>query len=460
MFCLTVASFFLMFLVSTAWTSDLQEQHKQNSIHVVNAIHRDHLFEEDNRLLLSEMLNKIAESSDSSIFILDASGSILLCSDLQKEGEYVCPAHKGLSFSDNTLAEIRNEQEFYRNKGPIDIDSEDIDYFLTASHTEYKGNLFYIILVQQYNKGYQSYITNYIKMVLLAVCVAVVLAFFSSWVATYHIVRPLKKMAEATKHYANGDYSYRIRDMGKFTEFYDLADAFNKMAKQMEVNEESRKNFVANVSHELKTPMTTISGFVDGILDGTIPPEEEAHYLQIVSDVVKHLSGLVVSMLNVSKIEAGKVELNYVELSFDQKIIHTIIGFERIISDKNIDVLGLDKLEEITIRADEALLRQIIYNLIDNAVKFTNDGGALKIELYEEKNRAVFVIDNTGSTIDPDDIANIFDRFYKIDKSRGLDSSSFGLGLSIVRSIVEMHGGTIKATSKENHTRFVIRLPM
>ena len=175
--------------------------------------------------------------------------------------------------------------------------------------------------------------------------------------------------------------------------------------------------------------------------------------------MVKHLSELVVSMLNMSKIEAGKVELEYSQFSLTQSIIQIIVGFEKTITDKNIDVVGLDKLEELKIRADEALLRQVFYNLIENAVKFTNSYGTIKLELYEEKHTAKFIISNTGSTIPPDEINSIFDRFYKIDKSRGLDSSSFGLGLYIVRSIIELHGGKIKATSRDDYTKFTVILP-
>lgn len=460
LFCLSVASLSLLLLMSSYWYADLQAELLNNNSSLSDILQNVQTIDDKSSLWIKRTVEKIASSASSVIFITDANGNIIICSDDEAENAVICSDHAETVFQMETLAAIADSDDGYCYRGNIDVDQNGEKYFFAGTLCHNNNEQYFIISVQNFRAGFQPYIKPYIKMMLIAVCIAVILAFFSSWAATYRIVRPLKKMAEATKHYANGDFKYRIREYSHFTEFYDLTDAFNRMAKKLEVNETSRRNFVANVSHELKTPMTTISGFVDGILDGTIQPEEEEHYLRIVSDVVKHLSELVISMLNVSKIEAGKVELEFSEVSFDQTIIHTIIGFEKTITEKDIDVLGLDKLENITIRADEALLRQIIYNLIDNAVKFTHIGGILKFELYEEKNNAVFVISNSGSVIAPEELENIFERFYKIDKSRGLDSSSFGLGLHIVKSIVEMHGGDIKAVSKDNQTKFIVKLPL
>ncbi len=460
--CLTVASFSLMFLVSSYWSSDLDEILLNNTKTIANYILQGEKNQNINITQIQSAMKEIADSSETDSYVLDKNGKIIICSDLvaNETDKNTCSKHSTKGFSQDTLNLIKQSEHGYLHKGAIDIDKPDVNYFLAATVVDDGNNHYYVINVQQYSIGYMPYITQYVKMILMSICIAIVLAFFASWAATYRIVRPLKKMAEATKHYANGDFNYQIKDTGKFAEFHELADAFNIMAKKLEENEVSRRNFVANVSHELKTPMTTISGFVDGILDGTIPQEDSKKYLKIVSEVVQHLSELVISMLNMSRIEAGKLKLEYSEFSYTQTLIHTIIGFEKAITDKGIDVVGLDKLDEITIRADEALTRQILYNLIDNAVKFSSTDSVLKIELYEEKNKAVFMISNSGSTISPEDLSNIFERFYKIDKSRGLDASSFGLGLYIVKSIVEMHAGTIKAISKDNHTKFIVKLPL
>ncbi len=465
LFCLLISSLSLMLFVATTWSDDLQKKLTDGCSYLITEIklnENENFYSNDE---LNNLLISLQHASDAEILICDESGKIIMCADeYEKQGmadfPFVCKKHADAVFSEATLQAVDSQTHGYLHKGPVDIDTTQ-DYIQVGfSVARADGQKYYLFAVQLLSVGYQPYITQYLKMTIGASCVAVIMAFFCSLAVTYRIVRPLRKMAEATKHYAAGDFSYRIRNVARYEEFNELSAAFNLMAKNLEENEKSRKNFVANVSHELKTPMTTISGFIDGILDGTIPKEETVHYLNIVSEVVKHLSGLVISMLNMSKIEAGKVELDFSEFSLDQLLIQVFIGFEKNITDKNIDIVGIDKLDAVRIRADEALIRQVVYNLIDNAVKFTLRDGTIKIDLSVEKHNVKLTIANTGSTIPQDELNSIFDRFYKVDKSRGLDASSFGIGLHIVRSILEMHGGTIQAVCKDEYTKFVVHLPL
>lgn len=463
LFCLLISSLSLMIFVATTWSDDLQKKMTDSCNFISNEISSkdetlDYSLHEQQ---IFNIMHNLMQSSEVAFFVCNSDGDIIICSDMtETNGSFVCNRHQNASFKNTIRAFHDNNLTEYVQKGTIDIDNEH-DYMLVAICNESVSHEpFYVISAQLLSTGYQPYITQYLKMTIAASCVAVIMAFFSSLAVTYRIVRPLRKMSVATKHYAAGDFSYRIKNAGKYEEFNELAAAFNLMAKNLEENEISRRNFVANVSHELKTPMTTIGGFIDGILDGTIPPEKSNHYLNIVSDVVKHLSGLVVSMLNMSKIEAGKVELEFSQFSLDQLLIQVLVGFERNITEKNIDIIGLDKLDNITIRADEALIRQVLYNLLDNAVKFTMSDGAIKLSLSEQKHNVELVITNSGSTIPEDDLNSIFDRFYKVDKSRGLDASSFGLGLYIVKGIIEMHGGSISAESHDNNTKFIVILPL
>ncbi len=465
LFCLLISSLSLMLFVATTWSDDLQKKLTDGCTFLASEIRQNDADDLISNSYLNLLLDNMQKTTNADFLLCDENGKILLCSDsydnISEDAFHsVCNKHKNVYFHTETLREVDAQPVGMMQKGPIDIDSEQ-DYIQVGFLSVTKdGKQLYLFAVQLLSVGYQPYITQYMKMTIGASCVAVIMAFFCSLAVTYRIVRPLRKMAEATKHYAAGDFSYRIRNVAHYEEFNELSAAFNLMAKNLEENEKSRKNFVANVSHELKTPMTTISGFIDGILDGTIPPEETEHYLNIVSEVVKHLSGLVVSMLNMSKIEAGKVELEFSEFSLDQLLIQVFIGFERNITEKNIDIIGIEKLDSVKIRADEALIRQVMYNLIDNAVKFTRNDGTIKIDLSEEKHNAKLMISNSGSTIPKNELNSIFDRFYKVDKSRGLDASSFGIGLHIVKSIIEMHGGTIQAVSKEDHTKFVVVLPL
>ena len=198
---------------------------------------------------------------------------------------------------------------------------------------------------------------------------------------TYQMTKPLRDMSAAAKQYAKGDFSNRISVPyhkvlgGDEDEVAELVTAFNSMANALSAIETSRRNFVANVSHELKTPMTTIGGFIDGILDGTIDSSKSTYYLRIVSDEVKRLSRLVTGMLNMSKIEAGQLKIQPKEFDISAMTFKTMLGFERAIDEKKIEIRGLDKVEPLNICADEDMINQVVYNLIDNAVKFTNEGG-------------------------------------------------------------------------------------
>ena len=216
------------------------------------------------------------------------------------------------------------------------------------------------------------------------------------------------------------------------------------MAESLSSSENIRRSFVANVSHELKTPMTTIAGFIDGILDGTIPPDKEKYYLRIVSDEVKRLSRLVKSMLDLSRIDSGSLNLIPKRFDMTETIFTTLITFEQQIERKNIDILGLE----------------VVYNLLENAVKFVNNNGYIEIKIIDESNRLVVSIKNSGEGISSEEVKRVFERFYKTDKSRSQDKNGMGLGLYIVKTIIKLHGGEIKAESKlDEYCKFEFWIP-
>ena len=220
------------------------------------------------------------------------------------------------------------------------------------------------------------------------------------------------------------------------------------MADSLAQQETVRRSFIANVSHELKTPMTSIAGFVDGILDGTIPPEKERHYLTIVSDEVKRLSRLVRSMLNIAKIEAGEMTLKPTVFDINEVVLSSIFTFEQTIETKQLDIRGLDA-GKIMVEADEDLIHQVVYNLLENAVKFVNVGGYVEVSYTVDPKRTYINIKNSGEGIPKDEISKVFDRFYKTDRSRSIDKTGVGLGLHIVRSIVNLHQGEVIVRSVE-----------
>ena len=231
------------------------------------------------------------------------------------------------------------------------------------------------------------------------------------------------------------------------------------LADEVKNANETSHTFIANVSHELRTPITTIGGFVDGILDGTIPKSRQQEYLILVSKEIKRLTILIRSMLNMTKFEAGTLKPNFSETNLTELVIQTVLMFEKRIESKHLEIIGLDS-ERLIAEADPDLIQQVIYNLVENAVKFVNDNGTLTFTFEEAQNMTFISIKNTGEGLKESEIPQIFDRFYKTDASRGKDSTGLGLGLSISRDIIRIHNGRIAVRSVYGeYTEFVVKLP-
>ncbi|MBQ8470054.1 MAG: HAMP domain-containing histidine kinase, partial [Clostridia bacterium] len=284
-------------------------------------------------------------------------------------------------------------------------------------------------------------------MFIIAALISLFLMVLLSYFFAAQLVRPMEKMSRLTKQYSKGNFTERLEVKGA-REQQELAESLNDMATSLSVIEDSRKSFIANVSHELKTPMTTIGGFVDGILDGTIPPAEERRYLGIVSSEIKRLARLVVTMLTLSKIEAGEESHHYSKTDMNQMLFNALLSFESAVDENGLQIEGFEDLPHIKVDADPELLFQVAYNLFDNAVKFSNKGGTIRVGMEEQEGRALVSISNTGKGIPEEEIHRIFERFYKVDKSRSEHVKGVGLGLNLARDIVELHGGDIYAESE------------
>ena len=298
-----------------------------------------------------------------------------------------------------------------------------------------------------------------LKIFVYGIIISLLVSLSVSYVLTAYLVHPLRTMANAAKSFSQGDFSVRVPVSPKRNdEISALAISFNNMATSLEHTEEQRRGFVANVSHDLKTPMTTIQGFVDGIIDGTIPPDKQTEYLERVSAETKRLSRLAVRMLDMSKIECGGIVLNKSVFDICEMTSQIILNFEQILTSKNVDV-SLDLPDSMQITADRDTLFQVVYNLVDNAVKFVPENGTLHIKISQSQRILNFSISNSGDCIPSEDLPYIFDRFYKADHSRGLNKKGSGLGLYIAKSIINLHGGTITAESADNLTSFSFKIP-
>ncbi len=321
-----------------------------------------------------------------------------------------------------------------------------------------QGQPEYYVLVSMPATELVEFLKEIFRMFILACLIAIIGVFIMVYFAMLGLVRPLREMSAAARQYAKEDFSKRIPPYNEF-EFSELSTALNEMATNLASSEQMRRSFIGNVSHELRTPMTSIAGFIDGILDGTIPKSEQSKYLMIVSSEVKRLSRLVRSMLNLSRIDAGEMKLSKSNFDVVEVVLSTIFSFEQQLNEKSVDIRGLDS-DKVTIHGDSDLIHQVIYNLIENAVKFVDEGGYIEFSFGEDEDNVYISIKNSGTGIEREDIPRIFDRFYKTDKSRSQDKSGVGLGLFLVRSIIKLHGGDIIVESVVGEfCEFTISIP-
>ncbi len=305
----------------------------------------------------------------------------------------------------------------------------------------------------------QAYTTMLARNLIICLLVSVLLFLLLFRLGAVRLDRQLEEVSRVTRQYSEGDFSARVL-LPEHATLYSFGCTINRMAEFIEQNENTRRNFVANVSHELRTPMTTIGGFADGILDGTIPPEQQGKYLRLISEEIHRLHTLVNSMLNLTKFESGEMQLHISNTDIGKLLVKTVLMFEKRISDKHVEVEGLEDVS-LVVRADEDLMFQVLYNLIENAVKFVNEHGVITFSLREENGITCIGIRNTGEGLADDELPKIFDRFYKTDTSRSRDKTGLGLGLSISRKIVHLHKGHIVVKSvKGEYTSFEVQLPV
>ncbi len=396
---------------------------------------------------LQHAYSDLSGISGADLILVDKNGAALVCSEAPP-----C-SHKENNFRQDILDRI-TEQGF-NELGSLDNYYKD-DYFISAYRIELSGETFYIF-GQMPSKSFTSYIVRLVIVLLTVTVVILAFVFLIMYLATKRMLTPVREMTLAAKRFGNGDFKKKIY-VAEDNEFGFLANSLNKMAGSLERTEETRKTFISNVSHELKTPMTTIGGFIDGILDGTIPPDKHEHYLKIVSSEVNRLSRLVRSMLNISKYEAGELTINKENFDIIPLIVSTLLNFENRIEEKNIRIHGLDR-NTFIINADDDLIGQVIYNLVENAVKFVNENGCIEFSFSETESASLITIRNSGDGLSRDEISKVFERFYKTDESRGIDPTGVGLGLSIVSSLVKLHDGNITVRSEQGkYTEFELSL--
>ncbi len=309
------------------------------------------------------------------------------------------------------------------------------------------GTFLGAVMLSGTTESISGLVETMLKTILTTCLWVMVAAMLAVYFTSEKISGPLREMSRAAKEYALGRFDVRVPVHGS-DEVAQLATAFNNMANSLENVEEQRRTFLANVSHDLRTPMTTIAGFIDGILDGAIPEENQAYYLELIASEVRRLSRLVSSLLDISRIQAGERKFTMTAFDLCEMARQILISFEQRIDEKKIDITFDCDRDNLSVYADRDAIYQVVYNLCDNAVKFTTPSGELRLSITERDRKVTLSVWNMGEGIASADLPYVFDRFYKGDKSRGLDKTGVGLGLYITKTIMEAHKAPIWVKSE------------
>ncbi len=398
--------------------------------------------------LFQRSLNSYSYQLNSSIFITDIHGQVMLAA--QENQSPKVGTKLTVSAMDMVL-----EGNMVRQWGDLDgtFQEKRLNIILPlVLHGEIGGALFLSSPMPQID----FLMMNVLRILLLSVLISLAISFAVAFFVSQRISRPIRKMKQAAEEFAKGKFDTRISDYRE-DEMGELSVAFNDMAKSLDELEQNRRSFVANVSHELRSPLTTIGGFVEGLLDGTIPDDKREQYLSIVLDEVKRMTRLVNDLLYMER--SSKEELQMSIFDLNELIRLVLIGMEPRITEKQIDVSVEFCRDVQNVNADRDGILRVVTNLLDNAVKFTPEKGKILIGLKEEATLVKVAIRNTGEVISPDVLRHIFDRFYKGDQSRGINKNGTGLGLHIVKTILSRHGQSIRVISNsEQGTVFTFSL--
>ena len=418
----------------------------------------------DNYQSIEEAVYRISDSikpmvtlnSDYDVMITDKNGKIVLSTvhtDTVDDNSLIIDFDNGLG---NLPLSVFSEQVSdkgdisYVYNGNISGGSKD-QFMVYAKPVLYEGGTLCYVMAMSSTNRENTFVSITRRVVINSSIWVMLAAVVAAYFITDRIVRPLKNMTEATKKFAKGDFTARVTVAGRHDEVAELGIAFNNMADSLDNLEKMRSSFLANISHDLRTPMTTISGFIDGINSGAIPPEKHEYYLGVISAEVHRLSRLVSQLLDVSRLESGERKFNFTSFDIAEVARLILISFEQKIEDKNLDVEFEAEFDGMYARADKDAIYQVLYNLCHNAIKFAKDGGKFRIKINKITDTKLKIsVYDQGQTISDEDAKMVFDRFYKTDKSRGLDKSGVGLGLYISKTIIDAHGETIGVESVDD----------
>ena len=402
---------------------------------------------------LSTKLEIIGESAEAYLFFTDNDGRVMIASSPDKL--------ESLTVPEEMMEKIdASDADYYHVFGTLGGMLDGKSYITVSEmrneNGQPSGYLFLCSSGEQLTQFKQQFWSNF----LLSACVMLLCASILTKILMRQLTDPLQKVTDAAQRFGGGDLSVRVEGVEGEGEAADLARTFNRMADNIQTNDNSRGQFMGNIAHELRTPMTTIKGFVDGMLDGTIPPDMQNHYLQLVSEETGRLARLIQNMLDLSKLESGEYQVNARMFNIWDTLTGVALSAEQRINDGMIEIEGLTMDEKALVYADPDLIHQVVYNLLDNAAKFAAKGTTITVQITKKDGKAYTSIRNLGATIPPDELSLLFDRFHKADYSRSMDREGVGLGLYIVKTILGNLKENITVTSEDGLTTFTFTLTL
>lgn len=398
---------------------------------------------------VKKQLNATGNFSFLTIWIMNTDGEVIFNSAADGTDD--------TSFTIDGFAEEDTSRSFYREGTFYGHFNEEM--LSVLSPITYNYNLKGYVVIHSPITRIREQRNDLTLVILATVAVIFVLSTFILIVFTDIVYIPLKKITKATEAYGEGDFTYPI-DIDKNDEIGYLAASLTYMADKLSHLEDDQKKFIANVSHDLRSPLTSMKGYLEAMVDGTIPPEQHEKYLNIVKNETERLTTLTNNLLTLNNLNISGMSLDITDFDINQAIKNTAATFEGRCKNKrigfNLVLLG----ESLYVSADKGKIEQVIYNLTDNAIKFSKPDSVIKIET-SEKNETVFVsVKDSGIGIPKENLKQIFDRFYKTDLSRGKDKKGTGLGLSIVKEIINAHHENINVISTVDvGTEFIFTLP-
>jgi len=415
-----------------------KEQEQLKSAKKVGRLVENYINGLNNKQELDSSINSIGYVTDSSIYVINANIESIKDKENVKIGE-------GLDedFLLNDLKQVLAGKTVFRKTQYSSKFSMDVVF--TGYPLKNRNQITGAILIFSPVNVMEADINKinliiWICALILTIISAVIIYFISR-----RISRPIVQMTNAAMKLAEGEKVGEIQAKTS-DEIEKLAEAFNTMNRQLEITENVRREFIANVSHDLRTPLTSINGFVQGMIDGLIKPENYPRHLAIIKEEINRLIKLTGDILEIAKIQGGAIKLNITDVKVSDAINAVAAGIEIMAQQKQIQIIW-ECPNELYVRADLDRLKQILSNLITNAVKYSGDGSQVRIMVEQKKELVQFMVRDNGQGISQEDLKYIFDKFYRGDKSRQNDGGT-GLGLNIAKHLVELHGGRIWAESK------------